>query len=514
MTWSGGRTALAIAAAAFAFHLPFLRPGGPSVRAPEALTLATDEGTVLYDSLRIAGGEVMYRDFFQFHGPVFYHLYAALFGLTGGPSMTAARTLHNLTASVSAALLALLVARFAGRSAGVAAAAVHALLLAPMWPHAYPQWLAEAFGLGALVLLSREQPGRAARFGAGALLGLACATIQSLGLPMLVAAVAVPAILGRTGGGGGARSGLRNAAWTGAGALVVLVPVVALFASRGALAALVDHTFFWPARHYAAGQSDAPAYAAYTGAFVRTHAGLAAPWRAAGAISLWLIPCLPFAAGLAALGAGSAAFLRNDRGRPGSAAAARVAIVALAAVLPIWIGPTRRDITHVAFLGSFGLAGAGVLIHVLPPRAGALLRALLLAAAGVVFLNYASKAVRSWKPSRAMGDWVRQVRALPDAEWLDRNLAPDERIVVGSYGGFYYMFVRPAAVSFTYLPARRNAYYSDAQWRQIAGEIATRAPGALVLVEHQGEDLRAIRPEIGSLYRRQGTYLHVRARRD
>jgi hypothetical protein len=86
--------------------------------------------------------------------------------------------------------------------------------------------------------------------------------------------------------------------------------------------------------------------------------------------------------------------------------------------------------------------------------------------------------------------------------------------VVGSYGGFYYMFIRPSAISFTYLPPRKNGFYSDAQWRQIADEVVARAPAALLLVEDQPEELQSRRPEIGRLYRRQGPYLHLRARRD
>ena len=137
-------------------HLPYLLPGGPWARNPTPLILGQDEGTVLYDSHRIETGQVMYRDFFEFQGPVFYYLHAALFALIGGPSVLAARLLGLLISAAGATLLALLVARFAGRIAGVAAALIHACLLVAMWPFDYPHWLAEALAIGGLVLCARD----------------------------------------------------------------------------------------------------------------------------------------------------------------------------------------------------------------------------------------------------------------------------------------------------------------------------------------------------------------------
>lgn len=106
-------------------HLPYLAPGGPSTRYPWPLGLVLDEGTVLYDSYRITCGQVMYLDFFQFQGPVFYYVHAGLFALTG-PSLTAARALNLLITSLTATLIALLVRKRLGLLACAGAAAVHA----------------------------------------------------------------------------------------------------------------------------------------------------------------------------------------------------------------------------------------------------------------------------------------------------------------------------------------------------------------------------------------------------
>jgi hypothetical protein len=115
----------AVFLAAVLTHLIYLAPGGPSSRSPDRLPISGDEGTVLYDSLRIARGEVMYRDFFEFQGPIFYYTYAGLYAVTG-PSVATARALHILVSALASMLIGILVARFAGWLAGAGAAAVHA----------------------------------------------------------------------------------------------------------------------------------------------------------------------------------------------------------------------------------------------------------------------------------------------------------------------------------------------------------------------------------------------------
>jgi len=176
-------------------HTPYLAPGGPSVCFPWRLSFVIDEGTVLYDSFRITCGEVIYRDFFQFQGPVFYYVYAGLFAVTG-PSIAAARALNLLITALTATFIALIIAQSLGSVAGAGAAAIHVCLLVPMWPYAYPYWLAEAFAFWGIYLLLRGGDRPRHIFSSGAFLGLSAATIQSLGLPILAACMVVLAILG------------------------------------------------------------------------------------------------------------------------------------------------------------------------------------------------------------------------------------------------------------------------------------------------------------------------------
>src|SRR5689334_10214501 len=113
---------LAVAAVVCLIHLQYLWPGGPLLHDPAPCPLVRDEATVLYDASRVTQGQTMYRDFFEFQGPAFYYLNAALFRITG-PSFPAARLLMIVENALAAALLGALVARYAGGIAGLAAAA-------------------------------------------------------------------------------------------------------------------------------------------------------------------------------------------------------------------------------------------------------------------------------------------------------------------------------------------------------------------------------------------------------
>jgi hypothetical protein len=502
--WLRGHGWLAAVGAAVALlHAPYLFPGGPAARDAAPWKLMQDEGTVLYDAARMAGGEVMYRDWFEFMGPVFYGVYAALFRVTG-PSVTAARALSVMTTAAAAMLLALLVARFAGRVAGAGAAAVYALAFVPFWPFAYPQWLAAAWTLGALAVLTAARAGPRHEWAGGVLLGLACATIQSVGVPALVAAAgaaAAPGLAARD-----ARAALLRPARVLAGAVVVLAIFAAYYAARGALGALAFDLFVWPFRHYGHGQGDLP-YAAYTDAWTKAHRALAAPWRWGGVLSLQVTRLAPVAAVPAAALAAVEALRRVWRGdadtRFATAAGAGVACVA-----PLLLRFTRQDLTHVAFLGAFGLCAVAAVCapRGAPSRATRIAAAVLFGLAGVAAAaSYGSKLALSWAKSRGLGDWDAEVMKLPDSAWLAAAAPPGARVVIGAdYAGWRYLTLRPAAVAHTLLPQNALDYLADAQWQRLAAEIAARRPAAMLLTGAQWTRLCAARPDLAALYRTIG----------
>lgn len=464
-----------------------------------------DEGVVLYDALRIARGEVMYRDFFEFQGPVFYYLYAGLLALTG-PEVVAARLLQNVIAAVGAALLAVIVARGAGRAAGVAAAVVYGTMLVPLWPYAYPHWLALVFVLGALVLLGREEIRPRAEVGAGVLLALSAATIQSLGLPALVAAaaaLALPGIAARK-----PRQALFRPARVLAGALAVFVVVAGFFAAQGALAELVYSTLVWPFGHYLEGQKEAAGYAAFAARFLAEQTVAGWPWRWFGAAGIVVVIALPFLAVAAAVKVAWALVSKVRVGASGFATE-RVLAVAMAAVLPVLAGAARQDLTHVGFVAAFGFCGAGPILEALGRLSERARRAgvrVLVALAVLMALNFGHKTLATWGVSRAYGGFAEAFAAQPSLVGLILpHTGADERIVVGvaTAGWVYWHAERSSAVSFTYIPLHVEAqegYFTKAMWQRLADQIVERRPKVLWLAQSQWTRVVARRPEIAQLY--------------
>lgn len=228
-------------------HLPYIVPGGPSACYPKPLLLGFDEGTVLYDSFRITCGETMYRDFFQFQGPVFYYIYGGLFAITG-PSIAAARALNLLITALTATLIALLVARSLGPVNGAGAAVLHSCLLIPMYPYVYPHWLAETFALGGIYLLATSRSCPSRELAGGACLGLSAFTIQSLGLPILAAcmvALALPGIAQHS-----RRETFVRPLRVLGGALLSISPFIIYLSAVGALGQMWYATTKWVLNHY------------------------------------------------------------------------------------------------------------------------------------------------------------------------------------------------------------------------------------------------------------------------
>ncbi len=468
---------------AIALHLVYLWPGGPDGHSLSARALAIDEGTVLYDSLRITRGAVMYRDFFEFQGPVFYYLHALLFAATGA-SVLAARVLFVASSAISTGVIASLATRVGGRWAGAGAGAFHALVLVPMWPHAYPHWYAETFVLLGVALQLDAAP-RSLRLGAAGLcFGLAALTIQSLGGPCLVAAVAAAALVPlserRVSDAG------RAALPIVAGALVPVGIAAAYFAATGALDQWIYDTLVWPSTHYGLMQTDARHYGAHFGALLDAHKAMPAPLFLLAILAWGVLLALPFATLPTAVRA-----LRALRaGERSAQAPLSLSLVALAAIVPLWLGVTRPDVTHVAFVAGLSLPVAFA-THVALARSARIVGIAMLAATVPV---YGFKLVTT-------------IDAPPTTDWREAATAnsrdilelvpPGDTAVLALGGGFTHLYGPASAISFTYLP-QPPGYYTEPQWRRMAKEIAQHRPAALLLtpqlVAHfatVGLDLRA-----------------------
>jgi hypothetical protein len=485
-----------------ALHLPYLAPGGPYLADPWPAPMLHDEGTVLYDSYRTALGETMYRDFFEFQGPVLFYTIGAVMRVTG-PSMTAARVVFLIVTTLSALLIALIVSRFCSPWVGVAAAAIHATALVPGWPATYAHWFAELFVLGALAILTRRKPPtQCSDITAGALLGLATMTVQSLGVPVLVA------VLGVAAGEGAVRRDWQAVGQRpfriAAGAAVPLAVIVLFFAAHGALDEMYYQTIKWPFANYLPGQLASTQLGEGIAKFAEAHQSL--PW-APRTLNTAVVTCnlgfayLLLAAAAAVAVAFAIALVRGG----GGVEYAYCAGAALAALTPLYLGLARRDITHVEFLG--GLALCGTLGATALMRRPALLRAVAVATVAVAMLaasNYAYKLVTTVDASRARGSFRDYVFRIPEARFLDERVPPNATIVAQS--GYFYFFLRRSASPITLL----YEYYTDDQYAWIAEQIVRKKPEAIYVDEFWWRVFVSHQPEIESAYVRQNETLWLR----
>ncbi len=426
-------------------HLPYIAPGGPAAFHPNPLFLSIDEGTVLYDSFRITCGEVIYRDFFQFQGPIFYYVYAGLFAITG-PSIGTARALNLLFMTLTATFIALLVARSLGPVAGAAAAAVHACLLVPMHPYVYPHWLAETLAFAGIYLLATSGSCPRRELAGGACLGLSAATIQSLGLPILVACMVASALPGI------ARQNCREAFARPlrifGGALLSVSPFIIYLGFVGALDQMWYGMVEWVLNHYSEGQKDAvtQGYGAYLDYYITLHRSVGQPWRFLALIGLRLVKLLPFFA-ICGLIVATVNVIMKRSGRSGDYVDLMIGLAAIAGTAPLFLRITRADIVHIAFLGSFGLCGAAIAMQPLVTRKPRFRLPVSIAwvfVAILVIANFGAKTIVTYRPSREMKGWREEILKLGIASWIDTNLGPNERIVTAAKGGLQYLYIRRA----------------------------------------------------------------------
>lgn len=494
-------------------HVPYIAPGGPSACYPNPLFLVYDEGTVLYDSFRITCGEVIYRDFFQFKGPVFYHIYAGLFAVTG-PSIAAARALNLLVTALTATFIALLVGRTLGPVTGAVAAVVHACLLIPMYPYAYPHWLAETFAFAGIYLLATSSGRPSRELAGGVCLGLCAATIQSLGLPILAAcmvALGLPGIAQRRW-----RETCVRPFRVFGGALLSICPFILYLGAVGALDQMWYAMVEWVFNHYPEGQKDAvtAGYGAYLDTFLILHRSVGQPWRGLAMIGLQFVKLLPVFA-ICGVIVSTVHVMINRWRRSVDYVYLMIGTAAIAGTAPLLLGITRIDMVHIAFVGSFGLCGAAIALQPLvtwKPRFR-LPVAIVWSFVGIlVIANFSAKTIMTYRPSHEMKGWRGEILKLGSARWIDTNLGPNERVVT-AWGGLHYLYIRRAAVGFTELPLDAPKCYSDEQWRKLGSQILKALPPVIEVTKGQWLQVTQRTPELMQhyqLYNISNKYLLLR----
>jgi hypothetical protein len=489
-------------------HLPYLVPGGPSPRYTWPLKLVCDEGTALYDAFRITSGEVIYRDFFQFQGPVFYYLYAGIFAFTG-PSMEAARAMNILITAFTATIIAMLIARSLGTIISVGAAVVHICLLVPMWPYAYPHWLAEALVFLGLYFLISNNESRSHKMLCGACFGLSAATIQSLGLPILSSCMVCFTIVG-----------IMKRNWKEAllrplqifiGALLGVAPFILHLGLTGALESMWYAMFEWVFTHYPEGQIDAAmrGYGAFLESYIIAHARIHWPWRELAVACLNFIKLLPLLGLIGAIVV-TVKFFINKRQQPSDNTHLIIGVTVIAGTIPIIFGITRADLTHVAFVGSFGLCGTVIFLSSLTSRNPRFRLPIVFiwSIIGILVLaNYGVKTIMTYQPSKRMQNWRGEVLKLGMARWIDSHVSTKERIVVADMGGLQYLYIRRSAVGFTFIPGNTPRYFSDEQWIELGRQILKALPPVIDLTQAQWLQVTERIPELEPLYQRNNRLL-------
>ncbi|MGF1512031.1 MAG: hypothetical protein ACFB9M_21275 [Myxococcota bacterium] len=506
------------AALAFGFalllHHRLLFVGTPTVMEPEARVLHRwDEGTVNYDAARIADGQVMYRDFFQFQGPVHYYLYAGLFSLFGR-SYTLARLLTATIVSLSAACLALIVSRLFGRgwrgeAAGLGAAGIHATVFVSTYAASYPHWTADLLLLAALVAVTTEDPQPGHWRSAGALAALSALTVLSLGLPALMALLGSLALPWPNLGG--MKGAVVRSGWFVVGVGVAMAVVSTALLSQGAWTDMVRDSLIWPFQSYAFGQTDVVGYAAAFDRMVQFYEKLDAPWPLFGRILAETLRVPPVVAvggfvyvfskaGLAVFGPKSR-FTSSIR-FPGLALLS-VSAVAAAATLPPVLQVTRADLAHLGFIGSYGLLGTVVLWVVagVGPRIRALGAGGLAVVAVLGLITYVGNSLRNppftpgWIPYLARDPATR--RLVPHLEVGDLLFDTTE------LGPLRYFYIADAAVPYTFVPPPQIArYYTEDQWSEITRALLENAPAVLHTSDGYFVDLVRREPRLARRYRK------------
>jgi hypothetical protein len=189
-----------------------------------------------------------------------------------------------------------------------------------------------------------------------------------------------------------------------------------------------------------------------------------------------------------------------------------IGAAAIAGMVPLLFGITRMDIVHIAFVGSFGLCGAAIVLRLLvtwKPRFRLPVTIVWVFVGILVIASFSAKTIMTYRPSREMQGWRGEILKLGMARWIDTNVGPTERIVT-AYGGLHYLYIRRSAVGFTFLPFNAPAYYSNEQWRKLGGQILKALPPVIEVTEEQWLQVIQRTPELRQHYQLYNNRLLLR----
>ena len=205
--------------------------------------MINDDGWYLHPTLRMLGGEILYRDIWTFYSPLEHHLFAAILGITG-PSLLVARTAWVVLLLAGVASTYRVARRLAPIPLAWVPAAVFALVPG-QWSKAFYTLCSMLFFLALARFLDRRDARRAGVVGLA--VGFTLVTRHDIGIAqagLAAAAIAMGVFPGL--GKPARRRPLREAVvftaiWI-AGVAIWVVPTLLWYAAHGALHDLLDAT--------------------------------------------------------------------------------------------------------------------------------------------------------------------------------------------------------------------------------------------------------------------------------
>lgn len=320
-----------VAVGAFLYYYAFM----------SVLLHRTDEGTLISGAVRVAEGQIPYRDFFEVMGPgTFYWL--ALFFRLFGVTWSATRISLMLTAVATTVLIFGLARRLRSGFEVIVAVLLAAVSFGLLWPTISHHGDSNLFALlsfaAMLAWLDNHRPPMIFLAGFGA--GLTTCFLQPKGGLLFLSFLTVLWLLGRK-----EPAFWRSLAWLCSGYATVAALVVSMFWSARGLRELLADTVVWPLTRYS-GVNSVP-YG--TGLFVyywqRWAVPLASqfgPFFGYGAGGVLIVPHLLIAA-LPVVLVAIACYQRR-------AAFSRTTIPYWVVGLALWVSELhRKDIMHLAY---------------------------------------------------------------------------------------------------------------------------------------------------------------------